>query len=97
MYLFGCLPLLVIILGIAAIGLVVKGIERLGAVAVWLYDSFLNIFRSEKVQTINPFTGESNFEREPDQHDDISFIPTEERPKRYTSSDGEYVDYQDVN
>lgn len=95
-YLFGCLPILLIILFVMAISLVGKTVERLGAIAVWLWDSFCNLFRTHKVETINPFTGESNFDAEPEQSDDISYIPPQQRPKRYDSSDGEYIEYQEL-
>ena len=96
---FGCLPFLLIIIGFILFASVVnmglRLVERIGATAVWLYESFLNIFRSEKKEVVNPWTGDSNFDNI-DQDDEIEYHPTEQKTKRYDSSDGEYIDYTDV-
>ena len=70
-------------------------VERIGATAVWLYESFLNFFRTEKKEVVNPWTGDSNFDNI-DQDDEIEYHPTEQKTKRYESSDGEYIDFTDV-
>lgn len=96
---FGCLPLLLIIIAFIVFASVVnmglRVLERIGATAVWLYESFLNFFRSEKKEVVNPWTGDSNFDNI-DQDDEIEFHPTEQKTKRYESSDGDYIDYTDV-
>lgn len=96
---FGCLPFLLIIIGFILFASVVnmglRLVERIGATAVWLYESFLNFFRTEKKEVVNPWTGDSNFDNI-DQDDEIEYHPTEQKTKRYESSDGEYIDFTDV-
>lgn len=96
---FGCLPLLLIIIGFilfaSVINLGLRLVERIGATAVWLYESFLNLFRSEKKEVVNPWTGNTNFDNI-DQDEEIEFRPTEQKQKRYESSDGDYIEYTDV-
>ena len=96
---FGCLPFLLIIIGFILFASVVnmglRLLERIGATAVWLYESFLNFFRTEKKEVVNPWTGDSNFDNI-DQDDEIEYHPTEQKTKRYESSDGEYIDFTDV-
>lgn len=99
MYLFGCLPILLIVFALVIIGQVLhfagRTLETIGATCVWLWQSFLNLFRKEKKEVINPFSGESNFDNLR-QDKDISYIPTEQRPKRYDSQDGEVTDFTEV-
>ncbi len=96
---FGCLPLLLLLIGFIILSSIVnmgfRLIERIGATAVWLYESFLNFFRSEKKEVVNPWTGDSNFDNI-DQDDEIEYHPTEQKTKRYESSDGDYIDYTDI-
>ncbi len=96
---FGCLPLLLLLIGFIVLSSIVnmgfRLIERIGATAVWLYESFLNFFRSEKKEVVNPWTGDSNFDNI-DQDDEIEYHPTEQKTKRYESSDGDYIDYTDI-
>ena len=96
---FGCLPLLLLLLGFIVLSSIVnigfRLLERIGATAVWLYESFLNFFRTEKKEVVNPWTGDSNFDNI-DQDDEIEYHPTEQKTKRYESSDGEYIDFTDV-
>lgn len=96
---FGCLPLLLLLIGFIVLSSIVnmgfRLLERIGATAVWLYESFLNFFRTEKKEVVNPWTGDSNFDNI-DQDDEIEYHPTEQKTKRYESSDGEYIDYTDV-
>lgn len=96
---FGCLPLLLLIIGFIVLSSIVnmgfRLLERIGATAVWLYESFLNFFRTEKKEVVNPWTGDSNFD-DIDQDDEIEYHPTEQKTKRYESSDGEYIDFTDV-
>lgn len=96
---FGCLPLLLLLIGFTVLSSIVnigfRLLERIGATAVWLYESFLNFFRTEKKEVVNPWTGDSNFDNI-DQDDEIEYHPTEQKTKRYESSDGEYIDYTDV-
>ena len=96
---FGCLPLLLLLIGFIVLSSIVnmgfRLLERIGATAVWLYESFLNLFRSEKKEVVNPWTGDSNFD-DIDQDDEIEYHPTEQKTKRYESSDGEYIDFTDV-
>lgn len=100
MYLFGCLPLLLLIFAVAIVlqllNFAGRTLETIGATTVWLWESFLNIFRSEKKEVINPFSGESNFDNAR-QDKDIKYTPTEQRPKRYDPKDGEVVDFTEVN
>ena len=96
---FGCLPLLLLLIGFIVLSSIVnmgfRLLERIGATAVWLYESFLNLFRTEKKEVVNPWTGDSNFDNI-DQDDEIEYHPTEQKTKRYESSDGEYIDFTDV-
>lgn len=96
---FGCLPLLLLLIGFIVLSSIVnmgfRLLERIGATAVWLYESFLNFFRTEKKEVVNPWTGDSNFDNI-DQDDEIEYHPTEQKTKRYESSDGEYIDFTDV-
>lgn len=96
---FGCLPLLLLLIGFIVLSSIVnigfRLLERIGATAVWLYESFLNFFRTEKKEVVNPWTGDSNFD-DIDQDDEIEYHPTEQKTKRYESSDGEYIDFTDV-
>ena len=96
---FGCLPLLLLLIGFIVLSSIVnigfRLLEHIGATAVWLYESFLNFFRTEKKEVVNPWTGDSNFDNI-DQDDEIEYHPTEQKTKRYESSDGEYIDFTDV-
>jgi len=91
--------MLLIVFGLFAAVFVINTILRLvngtGAGALYLWESFLNLFRKEKKEVINPFNGESNFDNAR-QEDEISYTPTEQRPKRYDSSDGEVIDFEDL-
>lgn len=99
----GCLIILLIIAGPTIIMLIMKlglnivlsFLTKTGAICVWLWQSFLNYFRREKVEVINPFTGYSNFD-ELKQSDDISYEPTETPEKIYDASDGEYIDFTEL-
>ena len=97
---FGCLPLLLLLIGFIVLSSIVnmgfRLLERIGATAVWLYESFLNGFRSEKKEVTNPWTGTTNFDDGIDQDEEIEYHPTEKKDKRYNSSDGEYIDFTDV-
>ena len=96
---FGCLPLLLLLIGFIVLSSIVnmgfRLLERIGATVVWLYESFLNLFRSEKIEVTNPWTGTSNFD-DIDQDDEIEYHPTEKKEKRYNPSDCEYIDFTDV-
>lgn len=100
MYIFGCLPLLLIVFGLVIVMQVLhfagRTLETIGATCVWIWDSFLNLFRKNKKEVINPFNGESNFDNAR-QDRDIKFHPTEQRPKRYDSQDGEVTDFTEVD
>lgn len=98
---FGCLPLLLLVIGFALLASVLRlagnVLETVGATAVWLYESLLNVFRTHKKEVINPFTGHSNFSaRHTRQDKDLKYTPTERRPKRYEASDGDYIDYTEL-
>lgn len=100
----GCLLLLLIFAGPTIIIVIMKMgvnivlgiVNKIGATAVWLYESFLNFFRTEKKEITNPWTGKSNFD-DIDQDEEIEYHPTEQKPKLYESSDGDYIDFTDVN
>ena len=96
---FGCLPLLLIIIAFIVFASIVnmglRLLDRIGATAIWLYESFLNLFRSEKKEVVNPWTGDSNFDNI-NQDEEIEYHPTEQKTKRYESSDGDYIDFTDV-
>lgn len=103
MYLLGCLPLLGIIFLVVVIALISTalrwtkfGLFTVKEAARWLWETFLNFFRREKKEVINPFTGENNFDHA-SQARDIRYTPTETRPKRYDESDGEVVDFTDLH
>ena len=53
---FGCLPLIALTIIVLALSLFGKSIEMLGATAVWLWESFLNLFRTMKKEVRNPWT-----------------------------------------
>lgn len=95
----GCLLIFLLLFGFSIIAAIVKFIGKtvtnLGALAVWVWESFLNLFRIDKKEVINPFTGDSNFDHSR-QDKDITYTPTETRPKRYDSSDGEDTPFQDL-
>lgn len=95
----GCLVLFLLIfvfsIIVAVANFIGKTVTSIGATAVWLWESFLNFFRREKKEVINPFTGESNFDNMR-QSNDISYHPTETRPKRYEPTDGEPTDFQEL-
>lgn len=97
---FGCLPLVIIVIGLvllaSVLNLGLRLVNNLGATVIWLWESFLNLFRTEKKEVVNPWSGESNFDKAPTQDRDIAYRPTEQRPKRYDASDGDYVDYTDI-
>lgn len=101
---FGCLPLIALTLIVLALSLFGKSIEMLGATAVWLCESFLNLFRTMKKEVRNPWTGVSNFEREDqvrNEKEDEQINPLERnedgtRPKLYNDNDGEYIDYTEI-
>lgn len=99
----GCLLVLLIIAGPTIVVLIFKlglniisgFLTKLGDIAVWLWESFLNYFRSEKKEVINPFNGYSNFD-ELKQSDDIAYEPTETPEKIFDASDGEYIDFTEL-
>lgn len=99
----GCLILLLIFAGPAFIiailklgGNIVLGfVNRIGAIANWLFESFLNLFRSEKKELVNPFTGISNFDNLK-QQEELTYKETTTPEKIYDEHDGEYVDYTEL-
>lgn len=99
MYIFGCLPFLLIVFGLFVAAFVINTVFRIingtGAGAVYLWESFRNLFRREKKEVINPFNGESNFDNIR-QDDDLRYSPTEQRPKRYEPSDGEIIEFEEI-
>lgn len=107
MGIFGCLPILFILLVIIAISLLGKSIEMLGATAVWIWESVLNIFRPMKKEVRNPWTGVSNFDREDEElaekqeRQKQSFEAPQRNedgtmPKMYDKDDGDYIDFTEV-
>ena len=109
MGIFGCLPLLLILVIFIAFALLGKSIEMVGATAVWLWESFLNFFRSAKKEVRNPWTGITNFEKEDilrsEKHQTNQFEQERQktqmnedgtRPKLYDDEDGEYIDYKEL-
>ena len=99
MYIFGCLPFLLIVFGLFVAAFVINTVLRVingtGAGAVYLWESFRNLFRKEKKEVINPFNGESNFDHVR-QDDDLRYSPTVQRPKRYEPSDGEIIEFEEI-
>ena len=99
MYIFGCLPFLLIVFGLFVAAFVINTVFRIingtGAGVVYLWESFRNLFRKEKKEVIIPFNGESNFDNIR-QADDIRYSPTEKRPKRYEPSDGEIIEFEEI-
>ncbi len=97
---FGCLPLVIIVIAFVLLASVLnvglKLVNKLGATVVWIWESMLNLFRSEKKEVINPWSGESNFDKELRQDSEIAYHPTEPRPKRYEPTDGDYTEYTEV-
>lgn len=104
MWIFGCLPLLAIILFVVALSFLGKSLEMLGATVVWIWESFLNLFRSIKKEVRNPWTGISNFDREDQERAERAEEATDPlqqnedgtRPKLYDYNDGEYIDFTEV-
>ncbi len=102
MHTLGCLlilfllfPALGTLLFRAGIDAIRRLLQRIGDIAVWLYQSFLNIFRRDKHEVINPFTGLSNFD-DLRQDEEIAYEPTETPEKIFNSTDGEYIDYTEL-
>lgn len=99
----GCLLILLIIAGPTIVVLIFKlglniitgFLSKLGAFTVWLWESFLNYFRREPKEVLNPFTGYTNFD-EVKQSDDLSYEPTETPEKIYDNSDGDYIDFTEL-
>lgn len=99
----GCLILLLIFAGPTIVififklgaSVVLGFLNKIGDTVIWLWESFLNYFRREKKEVLNPFNGESNLD-DPKQERDVRYRPTEQRPKRYDSNDGEFIDYTDL-
>ncbi|MCF0179597.1 MAG: DUF4834 family protein [Bacteroidales bacterium] len=109
MSIFGCLPILLIVLLLLGLTILAKSIEMLGATAVWIWESFLNLFRSAKKEVRNPWTGITNFEKEDilrsERQQENQFeqerqkMQTNEdgtRPKLYEEEDGEYIDFKEL-
>lgn len=106
MGIFGCLPILFLVLIVLAFSLVGKSIELLGATAVWLWESFLNLFRSMKKEVRNPWTGVSNFDKEDEERAEKLERPKPfeapqrnedgTMPKMYSDEDGDYIDFTEV-
>lgn len=99
----GCLLILLIIAGPTIVVLILKlglnivtgFLNKLGAIAVWLWESFLNYFRREKKEVFNPINGTTNFD-DLRQAADLTYEPTETPEKIYDASDGEYIDYTEI-
>lgn len=104
MHLIGCLILLVFLFGGVIIALLGKSVEMLGATAVYIWESFLNLFRSVKKETRNPWTGQTNFEKEDQaraekrEREEQKYQQNEDgtKPKLYDKEDGEYIDFTEV-
>lgn len=101
---FGCLLLLALMLPALVLSLFKKSAEMLGATVVWLWESFLNIFRTMKKEVRNPWTGVSNFDKEDQERaekEDEIIDPNQRnedgtKPKLYNDNDGEYIDFTEV-
>ena len=103
---FGCLPFLLIILVVVAISFVFRFLERIGATVVWIWESFLNLFRTAKKEVVNPWTGISNFDKEDEEHAEKQerqnpFEAPQRNedgtmPKMYDKDDGEYIDFTEI-
>lgn len=99
----GCLLILLIFAGPAFIfailrlggSMVLRFVNQIGATCIWLYESFLNIFRSEKKEVLNPFTGASNFDDIP-QDNELTYTETTTPEKIFDETDGEYIDYTEL-
>lgn len=99
----GCLLILLIFAGPAFIfaifrlgGKIVLGfLNRIGAFMIWLYESFLNLFRSEKIELTNPFTGVSNCDYIK-QDAEFEYAETTTPEKIFDASDGEYIDFTEL-
>ena len=109
MSIFGCLPILLIVLLLLGLTILAKSIEMLGATAVWIWESFLNLFRSAKKEVRNPWTGITNFEKEDilrsERQQENQFeqerqkMQTNEdgtRPKLEEEEDGEYIYFKEL-
>lgn len=104
MGILGCLPLLFFVLLIVAISFLGKSIELLGATVVWLWESFLNLFRTLKKEVRNPWTGVTNFEQADQQRaerTEETIDPNKRnddgtKPKLYNDNDGEYIDFTEI-
>lgn len=99
----GCLLILLIIAGPTIVVLILKlglnivtgFLSKLGAICVWLWESFLNYFRTDKKEVFNPISGTTNFD-DVRQSDDLSYTPTETPEKIYAPTDGEYIDFTEL-
>lgn len=96
----GCFIIAIVLVAVLVVGGLISAVlavlNKLGATTVWLWESLLNLFRFNKKEVINPWTGKNNFDKSTRQDDEVTYRPTEQRPKRYDSTDGEYIDYTDV-
>lgn len=103
---FGCLLLLGFIVIAIALSLLGRTLDLLGATVVWLWESFLNLFRPMKKEVHNPWTGISNFDKEDileherrqrEQERRQTYRNNEGgRPKMYDKDDGEYIDFKEI-
>lgn len=104
MQLIGCLLILVFLFGGVVIALLGKSVELLGATAVYIWESFANLFRTVKKETRNPWTGQTNFEKEDQERaekrerEEQKYQPNDDgtKPKLYDKEDGDYIDFTEV-
>lgn len=107
MSIFGCLPILLVVILLLGLSFIGKSLEMIGATVVWLWDSFCNLFRSadNQKEVYNPWTGRSNQYRESSQSQWRGTSRTEHeespesspnRPKFYDKDDGDYIDYTEI-
>ncbi len=100
MYLFGCLPVLLLIAVVMVFAIFGRTVEMLGATVIWLWDSFANLFRSAANQkrVFNPWTGKFNFDplRKETYSSASSDAESSAHNKIYGPSDGEYIDFEEI-
>lgn len=100
----GCFLLLGFVIVALALSLLGRTLDMLGATVLWLWESFLNLFRPIKKEVHNPWTGISNFDKEDileherRERERAKTQPREDgsRPKMYDKDDGEYIDFTEI-
>ena len=98
MHFFGCLIILALLAVFIVLALLVKVlgyakffVKLAGDTCVWLFESFCNLFRKDKKEVFNPYTGSTNFDHIT-QEEELEYHDVTALPKRYDDTDGDVID-----